>query len=193
MIPPTAIPPLVAPSKKVTPTRGRVLLVDDEQAVLRAYKRLLVQAGFAVETACEGAQAVARLGEGDLDVVVTDLNMRGLDGIGVLRAVRTHRPDVPVILITGGADLGSAIQAVEHGAFRYLLKPIEVDPLAATIDEAVRLHKLTRVQRHAYALYGRGASLDHADLEDRLGTALRSLRMVFQPIVRWSDGPGRGG
>jgi EAL domain-containing protein (putative c-di-GMP-specific phosphodiesterase class I)/ActR/RegA family two-component response regulator len=167
-------------------SRGSVLLVDDEGPILRCYGRILRQAGFTVDALSDGAHVAKRLAAGDIDVVMSDLNMRGLDGIGVLKVVRADYPEIPVVLITAAGDLGSALKAVEYGALRYLLKPVDSDLLAETALEAVRLRRLSRIQRKAYELFGRDASTAD-DLESRFDAALQGLHMVFQPVVRWSD------
>src|SRR5437899_7108338 len=100
-----------APSKS-----ARVLIVDDEPALLRAYTRLLQSAGYVVACAANGSDAVGLLREQRFDVVITDIAMQGMDGIQLLRAVREHDLDLPVILMTGTPAVNTAIKAVELGA-----------------------------------------------------------------------------
>jgi EAL domain-containing protein (putative c-di-GMP-specific phosphodiesterase class I)/FixJ family two-component response regulator len=166
--------------------RGTVLLVDDEEAVLRAHSRLLRQQGFTVETLSDGSLVLSRVAAGDVDVVVTDLRMQGVDGIEVLKSVRAAHPDVPVVLLTGSADIPSAVKAVEHGALRYLEKPVGGETLAATADEAVRIARLSRIQRQVYELYARNV-FEESELEVRFAAALRGVRMAYQRIVRAGD------
>ena len=166
--------------------RGNVLLVDDEAPVLRAHARVLRQQGFSVDTLEDGRQAAARVQRGDIDVVVTDLTMPHLDGIGVLRTIRSILPDLPVVILTGGADLSSALQAVEHGALRYLQKPVPSELLAETLDRGVHVGRVAREKREAYEQANRRA-LDELELETRFAAAYAGLRMAFQPIVRASD------
>ena len=80
---------------------GRVLLVDDEPGILRAFARALEHDGFSVVTAGDGKQATACLKQTEFDVVLTDISMPDLDGIGLLRVARSANPDLPVILMTG--------------------------------------------------------------------------------------------
>src|SRR5690349_14384397 len=101
-------------------TKGRILLADDEPALLRSYSRILHGAGYEVTSTPDGAAGAEMFSQGEFDVVVSDLAMPHLDGIGLLREVRKHDADAPFVLITAGPNLDSAIQAVEFGALRYL-------------------------------------------------------------------------
>jgi EAL domain-containing protein (putative c-di-GMP-specific phosphodiesterase class I)/ActR/RegA family two-component response regulator len=176
-------------TETATGVRGSVLLVDDEPKVIAAYKRSLVAAGYVVELATNGRQAVEQLANKRFDVIVSDISMPQLDGIGLLRAVREHDLDVPVVLVTGGASVETAIQAVEYGALRYLHKPVDLSELTAIIEQAVRLGKVARVKREAIELLGdQSRELgDRASLDLALGRVLDELWMVYQPIVHYPE------
>src|ERR1041384_946749 len=131
------------------PMQGVVLLVDDEPQLTRALARHLVAAGYEVETAHDGAEAVARFKERFFDVVISDISMPGMSGLDLLRAIREKDLDVPVIIMTGAPAVQSAIEAIEHGALRYLIKPVESATLERLVDRAVRLHQMARVRREA--------------------------------------------
>src|SRR5947207_11387749 len=103
--------------------RGRVLVVDDDDGVRTACRRGLVAAGFDVEVASDGGEAIEKV-DARLDVVVSDIEMPGIDGVQLLQRVRERDPDVPVVLVTGLPALDSAVRAVEYGAHRYLAKPV---------------------------------------------------------------------
>jgi len=171
------------------PTRGTVLLVDDEASIARCYARILAGAGFAVEVAADGRQAADLAREGVFDVIVSDIAMPELSGLGLLRAVREHNLDVPVILMTGGPAIESAVQAMEYGALRYLIKPIEPQDLEEAVTRAVRLYQMAKIKREALELFRlEGKHLgDRAGLEARFGHALRTLWVAYQPIVSWSS------
>src|SRR5687767_6395494 len=91
----------------------RVLLVDDDAAVRRDYSKALRKAGWEVDTAEDGRQAIGTLGRATYGVIVSDISMPGLGGLEFLRAVRQRELDVPVVLMTGSPDLDSAVEAVE--------------------------------------------------------------------------------
>ena len=124
--------------------RGRVLLVDDAPALLRGYARQLRQSGWTVDEAGEGREALARLGGSKFDVIVTDIDMPALSGVELLRVLRARNDRTPVVLMTGGPSVGTAIAAVELGAFRYLLKPIESDRLEEVVRLAAAMGKRDR-------------------------------------------------
>jgi EAL domain-containing protein (putative c-di-GMP-specific phosphodiesterase class I)/ActR/RegA family two-component response regulator len=168
-----------------TSARKRILLVDDEPALLRAYEKALAQRGWDARHASNGAEAVLRLREEPFDAIVTDLSMPTMGGLEFLRAVRLHDPDVPVILMTGAPELDSAIRAVELGAFRYLQKPIDVQVLDETLLTAVRLHDMARLKRQALEVVGveRERLGDRAGLEARFAMAMKLFYIAFQPIV----------
>lgn len=180
---------LQEPDAKGEPAaRGVILLVDDEPQLTRALSRLLVAAGYEVETAHDGAAAVARFKERFFDVVISDISMPGMGGLELLRAIREKDLDVPVIIMTGGPAVKSAVEAIEYGALRYLIKPVESGPLEDLVARAVRLHQMARVRREALELYRAGGYPlgDKAGLEARFARALDKVWMAYQPIVSWS-------
>ncbi len=161
--------------------------MDDEPQVLRAFRRTLEKAGFDVEGAATGADAVACFRRDPPDVVVTDISMPGMDGIELIRAIRDTSLDCPVILVTGMPDVASAIRAIEYGAFRYLVKPVENAELVRVVEKAVRIHRLATLKRQAMAELGAGDRQvgDRAGLEAYFSRALDSLFMVYQPVVSY--------
>lgn len=167
---------------------GRVLLVDDEPIVLEICTRVLRQAGFTVEAICDPAAVPDLVRRRPFDVVITDLTMASMTGLDVLHAVRATDPDVQVVLMTGCGDFTSAVQAVEHGALRYLTKPVSASTLVEVAENAVALRHLASAKRRALAHYDalQQAERAHAELNARFARAMASLHMVYQPIVRWS-------
>jgi EAL domain-containing protein (putative c-di-GMP-specific phosphodiesterase class I) len=168
---------------------NRVLIVDDDPPVLRAYERSLTRFGWAVTAASDGADAVTLLRASSFDAIVSDVSMPKMNGLEFLRAVREHDLDVPVILMTGTPGIDSAMRAVEYGAFRYLLKPVEPKLLDETVRHAVRLHAMARVKREAFEVVGLEQRRlgDRAGLEARFAMALRLMWMAYQPIVSLKD------
>jgi EAL domain-containing protein (putative c-di-GMP-specific phosphodiesterase class I) len=163
----------------------RVLVVDDDPDCRSLFTAGLRAAGMTVETATNGAEALSRVGQGGLDVIVSDLSMPVMGGLGFVRAVREADLDLPVVLVTGRPDLETAIQAVEYGAFRYLVKPVRQQILRDTVQNAALWHQLAQVKRQTLALEGNpGRQLgDRAALEPRFYRALAGIRMAFQPMV----------
>jgi EAL domain-containing protein (putative c-di-GMP-specific phosphodiesterase class I) len=175
--------------KKKELSKGKVLLVDDDTAVLRTYARMMHHAEFDVVEAGDGQAAIDVLAKDTFDVVVSDLSMPRLGGLGLLQAVRKRDLDVPVILLTGEPDLDSAMRAVEYGAFRYLSKPIDMKTFISTVQQAARMHQLALTKRRALEVLKLDEMKlgDRASLEARFSSALGSLWMAYQPIISWKD------
>jgi len=170
--------------------KDHVLIVDDEAQLLAAYAEMLRDAGFAVETADDGATAMELFAKDAFDAVLTDINMPGLDGLHFLRWLRERDLDVPVLIMTGNPRLETAVLALEHGALRYLLKPVREEDLVGAVASAVRLHRMAELKREALTHLGAHDKLlgDRAGLEARFSRALGSVWMAYQPIVRAADG-----
>ena len=167
---------------------GRVLLVDDEPLLLRAYTRWLRNAGLVVESAPDGRTAARMIAESRFDVIVSDIMMSGMDGVQLLQAVRERDLDVPVVLMTGTPTVGTAISAVELGALRYLVKPFTESVLRGVVAHAQRLYRLAKLKREAVLLVGQGNNQvgDLMGLGTSLDRALDGMWMAYQPIVVWS-------
>jgi EAL domain-containing protein (putative c-di-GMP-specific phosphodiesterase class I) len=166
----------------------RALIVDDDDALLRVHARALANRGYRVETALDGAAAARALESASFDVILSDIDMPRMNGIQLLERVRAHDLDVPVVLITGSPSVETAVKAMEMGALRYLLKPIELETLVKVIDDAVRLHRLARAKRQALELAGGVDRFvgDQAGLAASFDRAMESLYIAYQPIVTWS-------
>ncbi|KMP11680.1 hypothetical protein UR09_02790 [Candidatus Nitromaritima sp. SCGC AAA799-A02] len=121
-----------------------ILLVDDEESVSLTVKMDLVKAKYAVSTAENGETAIEMLGNNHFDLVITDLMMERVDGIGVLKKAREIHPDILVMVFTGYASLSSAIDALRLGAFDYMQKPCSKDELLTKVDRAVQYIKLNQ-------------------------------------------------
>ena len=172
------------------PALPRVLVVDDEPTVLRAAGRVLTGAGFDVTEAHDGAEAVRLLNGQVFDALLTDVSMPGMSGIDLLRAARTTDLELPVLLMTGEPEVGSAAEAVRHGACDYISKPFLPNALRRAVQRAVDLSQLARAKREAMRLLGspQPAAGDRAGLEVTLARALDSMWMAYQPIVSTSTG-----
>lgn len=173
--------------RDLTTEKGRptVLLVDDDPLVLSALARVLSRAGCIVTIAHDGQHALDQLAQKRVDVVVSDINMPNLDGVRLLKEVRVHDPDLPVLLLTGRPTLNSAVTAVELGAHRYLMKPVPPDDLVAAVNKAWQIRRLAQLKAEAFAVYRQealGAS-SRAQLAQAFDRALSSMRLIYQPIV----------
>lgn len=163
----------------------RVLVIDDEPAVLKALGMVLQRRGFSVDTIANAREALARIAQRRYHAILSDIIMPEMSGVEFLRDLRRHDLDVPVILMTAGPTLDSAIDAVEYGAQQYLLKPVEPDALVKAVGRAVAIGEMARAKREALAGGGRkSVSLnERADLEAILRRAYETVSVAFQPVV----------
>lgn len=115
-----------------------VLLVDDEEVFVNTMVKRLTKRGLTVLKALSGEEGLSRLSENNnVDVVILDVKMPGLDGIETLCQIKAEYPLVEVIMLTGHATVETAIDGMREGAFDYLLKPCDMDELMGKINEAV--------------------------------------------------------
>jgi DNA-binding NtrC family response regulator len=112
---------------------SRILVVDDEKDICRALEFLLTAEGYTVTTALSGEEAVELLKKGDFDVVLTDLKMDKVDGIGVLEEAKRINSETPVVLMTAYASVESAVDAMKKGASDYIVKPFINEEIRLTI------------------------------------------------------------
>jgi EAL domain-containing protein (putative c-di-GMP-specific phosphodiesterase class I) len=168
--------------------KAKVLVVDDEPVTARSYARALTAVGFRVTIANDGREAAALAKTQGFDVIVSDIAMPDMDGLALLRAIRQSDLDVPMVFMTGSPAIESAVQAIEYGAFRYLLKPVAPAALLDVVERAARVHRLAKVRREAMLvreLDGKPIG-DRAGLEARFASALEKMWVAAQPIVTWS-------
>jgi len=164
--------------------RGRILLADDEPEPRRAMARILKAAGFEVDTARSGDDALAQVEKKAYDAILSDISMPGVDGIELLRRIHDHDADVPVVLVTGAPAVETAVQALDYGAYKYLLKPVSADRLEEVATKAVQMSQMARIRREAVAMLHSGPD---AELQDSFRGAMDTLWVAYQPIVR-ADG-----
>lgn len=115
----------------------RVVFIDDEAEVRRANCQSLELEGFAVEAFAAAEAALAAILAAPPGVVVTDVRLPGLDGVGLLARLRRVDPDLPVILITGHGDIRMAVAAMQGGAYDFLAKPYPAEALVASVRRAL--------------------------------------------------------
>jgi len=145
-------------------TRPRVLLVDDDAALLEALPetvRLRLD-GVEVDTCDSALEALSLIEETDYDVIVSDIKMPGMDGLGLLAEIKQRRPETPTLLITGHGERDLAVAALRGGATDLVQKPIDRDYFVASLERAIQLRSLDRqVQAQRGALERHARVLDH--------------------------------
>ncbi len=117
--------------------RVRVLLIDDEAVFLDSMSKVLRARGYQVGVARSGTAGLEELNRHEYDVVVLDQRMPGMDGVTTLDHIRAHHPILPVIMLSGHAQMATAVEAINHGAVDYLLKPALVDTLCERLQTAM--------------------------------------------------------
>ena len=114
----------------------KMMLVDDEERFLTTTKKVLEKKGYAVQTAPSGSEALEKLKQHNIHVVILDVKMPGMDGIETLREIKKAFPLVEVIMLTGHATVESAVDGMKFGATDYLMKPADPDELVDKAREA---------------------------------------------------------
>lgn len=126
--------------------QGRVLIVDDEDAVRKPIRLTLLKTGFEVVEAEDGAQAIQRLNEGDnplaIDAILCDIRMPKVNGVEAIAYFRDQYPSVPIVVLTGYPDVQLATSLMKQGVKDYLVKPVTRDDLVGVIKKAVAQHEL---------------------------------------------------
>lgn len=124
-----------------------ILVVDDEPNYLIVLSELLQDEGFEVLTAQSGEQGLKHAREVDLDLIITDMQMPGMDGFALLKTVKAINRDLPVIMITAYGEVEKAVMAMQAGAYTYLTKPFNNQELIVNITKAVEHYSLLRENR----------------------------------------------
>lgn len=159
------------PRKSMKP---RILIIDDEVEILENLDRLLSDEGYDCFTLAEPRRFRELMPEARPDVLITDLRMPVVDGMTLLAIAKADDPLLPVIVITGHATVGSAVEAIQEGAFDYLAKPFSADQLAVVVDRAIRYRRLMVENEELKGLAGRtgpniiGSSSQTARLLDQI-------------------------
>jgi DNA-binding NtrC family response regulator len=146
----------------------KVLIVDDELNMRVVLQAMLKKKGYQVAQAADGLEALECLEKEQIDVVVTDLKMPKLGGLGLLEHVTTNYPETPVIIITAHGTIETAVDALKKGAFDYITKPFDRDELISVIEKAIR----TRIKNHGEVIWRKRKSLN----TESSGAAKRSGR-----------------
>lgn len=125
-----------------------ILIVDDEKNYPPILSAVLEEEGFATLTANSGRDALEILSNSDVDLVLTDMKMPLMDGIELLEKIKTIDPDLPVIMMTAYGTVEKAVQAMQKGAYNYILKPFDNETLVIYVNKAVSMYRVVKENRY---------------------------------------------
>jgi len=162
-------------------TDARVLVVDDERSMRDLLSIMLKQSGYHVVAADGGEEALAALAQEPFDLVITDLRMRKVDGIAVLRAAKDHSPHTVVLVVTAFASTETAVEAMKLGAYDYITKPFKLDEIRLIIANAI---ERKRLQDENVAL--KRQLRKERGFEHFIGKS-RSMLEIFETIRKTAD------
>ncbi|MEK7205001.1 MAG: response regulator, partial [candidate division NC10 bacterium] len=170
-------------------TRGRILIVDDEEQMRDLLVKVLDKNDYQVSAAGDGEQALALLEKEPVDLVVTDVRMPGIGGLEALKAIKELNPDIVVIIMTAFGSIDQAVQAVKEGAYDYINKPFKIDEMLLTIEksleerrlrhEVTTLRKELRTRYHFESIIGKSRAMQEVfSLIEQVGGS-RSTVMIY--------------
>jgi putative nucleotidyltransferase with HDIG domain len=155
----------------------RILVVDDEEPIREIVASMLGTAGYSCKEAGSGMEALALLASGeDFELMLSDLMMADLDGIGLLERTKEKYPDMPVVMVTAVHDISVALAAIRNGAYDYLLKPFEREQLLNTVSRALENRRL-KVENRIY----------QTNLESLVKARTEQLQAAIQNLERSYD------
>ena len=159
---------------------AKILLVEDDSAIVVTLRRILADEGYEVSVESNGTVALATAQATDFDVVVTDLKIPGMDGLELVRTLHGLRPRLPIVMITAHGTTETVIEAMQSGAYDYLVKPFEMPELLSLLSRAVAA---SRLMTDPVQLGNSGTS--HSAI---IGSS-RSMQSIYKEIVRIAAKP----
>ncbi len=174
-----------------------VLVVDDEQVVCDLLHEYLSERGYLCTIALNGSDALANLGKQDFDVVMLDIKLPGMSGMGVLREIRLNHSNTATIMITGVIDVDTTVEAMKLGAADYIVKPLDLDRVDTSIRTALQTKQATKkpsTKMDAIAC-GVQAKLDPFSSYSKVVTqrtidTARQLGIAEEEIQQWAEAKG---
>ncbi|MBA2662318.1 MAG: response regulator [Bradymonadaceae bacterium] len=162
----------------------RILVVDDEVHILKAVQRMFLGRDVEIVVATNGEEAIEKLAESPMTVLVSDQRMPGLSGTALLRHARTHFPLTVRVMLTGNNDLATAIDAINQGAvFRFVSKPWDHNEFIAIIDAAIEHHELLR-SKTRYDQFVEEQNLKLRELNEKLESRVQARTAEVRKLYR---------
>jgi len=161
--------------------KPRALVVDDDPEMVAVLELGLKSRGYEIRPCTAGPAALEEVSAHEFDVVVTDLNMRGMNGLELCERICASRPNLPVVVITAFGSLDTAVAALRAGAYDFVAKPFQLEGLRLTLDRAVRHHALRNELKRL-----RSAASKARSFEELLGDS-PAMQRVYDTLARISD------
>lgn len=162
---------------------GRIFVVDDDRFVLESVTALLHEYGFTVHSFASGYDAVKEFVHEPVDLVLTDINMPGMDGIELLEKIRFLDNATPVLLMTAYADFDVAVKAIQKGAYDFIIKPYRPPALLNAVEKGVNYKRLTQIEKHYKSELEQTVALRTAELNDALGEITRLSQEIIERLT----------
>jgi putative two-component system response regulator len=163
----------------ISDRKGSIFVVDDDRYVLDSVATLLRDHGFSVTPFSSGHDAIKRFVSEPVDLVLTDVNMPGITGIELLEKIRFLDRETPVLLMTAYADLDTAVQAIQMGAFDFIIKPYRPPYLVHAIEKGINYKRLTNIEKN----YKKDLELTVKQRTTELKEALNKLTNMSREII----------
>jgi two-component system NtrC family response regulator len=155
-----------------------ILIVDDEKNYLLVLSAVLEEEGYEVLTTASSLEALEILKASDVDLVLTDMKMPGMDGIELLEQIKNRDPELPVIMMTAHGTVDKAVEAMQKGAYSYILKPFDNERLTLYVKKAIATYEVVKENRRL-----RNAVESQYQFGNIIGKS-KAMRDVFEIIQK---------
>ena len=164
-----------------------ILIVDDDELICKQLERLYGQSGYQVLTAGSAEEGLERLEGADIDLVITDIRLPGLSGVELTKRIQENWPDVPVIVITGYGDIGTAVDVLKVGASDYIVKPFSTSAITestrAVLKKAQVFMEIRHLRRTLKDRFEFGGMLSKTDDMHRVFEIIRSVSSTDMTVL----------
>ncbi len=164
----------------MTNPHAKILLVEDDPAIAATLSRILLEEGYQIVTETTGETGLARARDGSFDIVITDLKLPGLSGLQLVRQLHPEQPRLPILMMTAHGTTETAIEAIQSGAFDYVLKPFEMPELLNLVQRAVTASRLMSEP----VLFGEAPASGQA-----IVGSSRAMQVIYKEIGRVAAKP----
>ncbi|MEO5356302.1 MAG: response regulator [Nitrospirae bacterium YQR-1] len=169
------------------PSKGKILIVDDDIFLLKSSMMILKSEGYDVDTEPESRIALERIPKGEYDIIISDIRMPNITGLELIAEMRKRNLEEPVILMTAYAELPAAIDAIRRGAFDFLLKPYRPEDFILAVDRAIRFRYLLKIEKNYKKQLEQEVSLKTKELRDAFSKITELNNEVMFRLIKASE------